>query len=155
VEAFGETRRDDALLTTNIKAGSFVLASGDREFNLVWKAGDKNRKRALPQGDYRLRTIRVERMLKDDHWFLSSSGLPGKPRALKRSTTTRIKVGDTVHFAIRRAKRKGNNIMLGFALLGADNRGISVYQNDKRVPVTYKVLSKKGRVLAEGAMNYG
>ena len=90
MDALRETQRDDALLTTNIKAGSFVLASGDREFNLVWKTGDKNRKRALPQGDYRLRTIRVERMHKNAHWFLSSSGLPGKPRALKRSTTTRI-----------------------------------------------------------------
>lgn len=132
-----------------------MLADGDREFNLIWKAGDKQRRRALPPGNYRLRTIRVERMHKDAHWFLSSSGLPGGPRALKGSTTTRIKVGDTVSFAIRRAQRKGEQVMLGFALLGADGRGISVYRDFKRVPVTYRILSRKGKLLAEGAMNYG
>ncbi len=34
-------------------------------------------------------------------------------------------------------------------------RGLTVYKNDKRVPVAYKVFAKDSEVLAEGTMNYG
>jgi hypothetical protein len=30
-----------------------------------------------------------------------------------------------------------------------------VYKDDRRVPVTYKVLAKDGTLLAEGTMTYG
>jgi hypothetical protein len=52
-------------------------------------------------------------------------------------------------------QRKKGRLQLGFGIQGADGRGLSVYRNDKRVPVTYKLLARKGRVLASGGMNYG
>ncbi len=52
-------------------------------------------------------------------------------------------------------ERKKGQLQLGFGIRGADGRGLSVYRNDKRVPVTYKVLSSKGKPLAWGKMNYG
>ncbi|MHC4450497.1 MAG: hypothetical protein ACYS0E_10250 [Planctomycetota bacterium] len=43
---------------------------------------------------------------------------------------------------------------LGFGITTKDKRGLSVYRDGKRVPVIYKVFDKKGKVLAQGTMNY-
>ena len=155
LDAAPKRPKDLALVETNLDAGSLILAGpGGDVAALVWKFDDKDRRRALPPGAYRLRTTRIERMAGKDHWFLSSTGPPGAERVLKADKTARIEVGDTVHFAAK-ARRKGGRLQLNFAIRGADHRGLSVYKNDKRVPVTWRQLSKKGKVLASGKMNYG
>jgi hypothetical protein len=45
-------------------------------------------------------------------------------------------------------------LTLGFGITTKDKRGLSVYRDGKRVPVIYKVFDKKGKVLAQGTMNY-
>ena len=44
---------------------------------------------------------------------------------------------------------------LGFGITDAHKRGLSIYRNDRRVVVTYKMFAKDGRVLKSGRMNYG
>ena len=68
---------------------------------------------------------------------------------------SRLEVGTTVRFKGLVRGFRGNNLLLGFQITGADGRGLSIYRDGKRVRVTYRVRSKKGKVLAEGAMNYG
>jgi hypothetical protein len=138
-------------ITASFKTGSVGLAGPDGDVTLVWKKGGV---RALPAGTYRVRTTRVEREKGDVHWFLSSTSPPREPITVKAGGTVRVAVGDTVHFQPR-IRRKDDRMQLGFAIKGADGRGLSVYKNDRRVPVTYKVLAKDGKVLASGTMNYG
>ena len=88
------------------------------------------------------------------HWFLSSTSPPRESITIKAGRTVRVEVDDAVHFTCR-ARRKDDRMQLGFAIKGADGRGLSVYKNDRRVPVTYKVLAKDGKVMASGTMNYG
>ena len=101
-----------------------------------------------------MKTTRIARTLGKSHWFLSQTGPPLPPRQLTPDKATNIDVGDSVHFTPRVQRKKGR-LQLGFGIQGADGRGLSVYRNDKRVPVTYKLLARKGRVLASGGMNYG
>ncbi|MHC4135502.1 MAG: hypothetical protein ACYS0K_11000 [Planctomycetota bacterium] len=117
----------------------------------MWKKGGV---RALPAGTYRVRTTRVEREKGGVHWFLSSTSPPRERVTVKAGRTVRVAVDDTVHFEPR-IRRQDDRIQLGFAIKAADGRGLSVYKNDRRVPVTYKVLAKDGKVLASGTMNYG
>jgi hypothetical protein len=138
-------------VTAGFGAGSVVLAGPDGAVTLVWNKGGS---RALPAGTYRVRTTRVEREKGGVHWFLSSTSPPRERITVKAAGTVRVEVGDAVHFQPR-IGRKGDRMQLGFTIKGADGRGLSVYKNDRRVPVTYKVLAKKGKVLASGTMNYG
>ncbi|MHC4550974.1 MAG: hypothetical protein ACYTEZ_19665 [Planctomycetota bacterium] len=141
-------------MTSSVRAGSVTLAGPRGDVTLVWNGETKERARALPPGVYRVRTTRVERTKDGTHWFISSTSPPRAPVAVRAGKTTHVRVGDTVHFESR-VRRHGNELRLGFAIKGADGRGLSVYKDGRRVPVTFNVLSKKGRVLASGTMNYG
>ncbi|MHC4470905.1 MAG: hypothetical protein ACYS99_08060 [Planctomycetota bacterium] len=145
-----------ALISTGMASGSIILAGAEGRVTLVWKAGEKDRARALPPGAYRLLTTRVERRMDDVHWFLSSTGpaARGKLFELKAGETTRIDVDEAVHFKGRGRWKKGA-LRIGFAITAGDGRGLSVFKAGRRVPVTYEVLSPKGAVLTKGPARYG
>ncbi len=136
------------------EAGSIILQRGDELVSLVWSAKDKDRRRALPAGEYRLRTTRLEREQKGAWWFLSSTGPAGRKIEVAKRAPTKLTIDDEVHFTSI-VNRHGKKLQLGFSITGADKRGMSIYRDGKRVPVTYKVLNKKGKVIAKGRMNYG
>ena len=136
-----------------------MLAGPDGEVALAF--GEGAGEYALPPGKYRVRTTRIVR----EGFILSSAGAPepsfvvddprkGPARTMDVAETARLEVGDVVRFAAH-AKRKGTKLQLGFGIKGADGRGLTVYKDDKRVPVTYRVLAQDGQVLAEGTMTYG
>jgi hypothetical protein len=141
-----------AHVETNLEEGSIILKGKEHDVALVWKG--KREARLLAPGYYRVRTTRIVRRKGKDHWFLSQTGPPLPPSPFEQGKTIRIEVGDSVHFK-GHVKRKKDRLQLGFGIRGADGRGLSVYKNDKRVPVTYKLLSRDGRTLASGTMNYG
>lgn len=147
---------ESARVVSDLEAGSIVLKGDKGDVALVWKQGEKGHERALPPGPYYLRTTRVERVKGKNHWFLSSTGpQQGAAMKLKAGKAKRIDVAATVHFHAMMKPNKKGAFQLGFSIKGADGRGLSVYRNDKRVPVTYEVLAKGGKVLASGSMNYG
>jgi hypothetical protein len=88
-----------------------------------------------------------------DHWFVSSTGPAGKPRRLG-ARESRLHVDPTIHVEAR-VQRKGDRLQLGLAIRGADKRGRTIYRDDRRVTVTYKLLARNGDVLTTGTMNYG
>ena len=136
----------------DFKAGSIVLQRGDRLLTLHWPKDDKDLRRRLPAGEYLLRTTRLEREKGGVPWFLSSTG-PAK-RKLHLKKGTKLSIDDSVMFRSS-ARRRGGKLQLGFGITTKDKRGLSIYRDGKRVPVTYRVLDKKGKVLAQGTMNYG
>jgi hypothetical protein len=155
VDAPAEEAKDLGVVRTNVKAGSAVLHGPKGDVTLVWTARDEDRRRMLPPGAYRLRTARVEREKDGVHWFLSATAPPKEAaRELKAGRKLRLDVGATVHFK-GQVRRRGDALQLGFSVKDGEGRGLSVYRAGKRVAVTYKVLSKRGKVLAEGTMNYG
>lgn len=154
-----EKREGQGRVTASFAEGSAVLAGPNGEVTLAWDP--KTPDRALPPGKYRVRTTRIVR----EDWILSSAGTPEPALAVKDfrkerarlfdvAEPARLEVGETVRFD-GHAKREGARLQLGFSIKGADGRGLTVYKDDVRVPVTYKVLAKDGAVLAEGTMNYG
>ena len=138
----------------DFKAGSVILLRGDRHVTLKWSKDDRDRRRALEPGDYKVRTTRLESEQDGEHWFLSSTGPAKKSLRVAKRGPTKLSIDGEVHFNAR-ADRKRKYLNLGFGLMTADHRGLSVYRAGKRVPVTYKVLDRKGRVLQRGSMNYG
>ena len=123
-----------------------MLAGPTGELTLVWDP--KGPAPEAPPGTYRVRTTRIAR----DNFLVSSAGTP-EP-SLVVTDKAELKLDETVRFA-GHAKRKGGKLQLGFGIKGADGRGMTVYKDDKRAPVTYRVLAEDGQVLAEGTMTYG
>lgn len=138
--------KGEAKITASFAEGTAVLAGHDGEMTLVWDR--KSPAPAIPPGKYRIRTTRIVR----DNWIISSAGAP-EP-SLDVNEKAELKIDETVRFD-GHAKREGTRLQLGFSIKGADGRGLTVYKDDVRVPVTYKVLAKDGEVLAQGTMNYG
>jgi len=139
-------------VTSSLKEGSILLAGPKGDVVLVWRGREEAR--SLAPGTYRLRTTRVGRTDGKAWWLLSSTGAPGRALEVKEGGEVAIEVGDTVHFDAK-VKRAGDRLQLGFTIQGRDGRGLSVYRNDRRVPVTYEVLDAAGAVLAAGTMTYG
>ncbi len=73
---------------------------------------------------------------------------------MKLTRTAKIDVGATVAF-VGHAKMRGAALRLGFSVKSKENRGLSVYRDGARVPMTYEILDAKRKVLATGAMSYG
>ena len=146
--------KSEATVEPEFTAGSIILQRGDRVFALVWSLNDKDRRRALPAGEYLLRTTRLEREKDGAWWFLSSTGPAKQPVHVTKRPITKLSIDDTVQFR-GMVKRRGDKLQLGFSITGADKRGLSVYRDGKRVPVSYKVLDSKGKLLTKGRMNYG
>lgn len=146
-------------MTASFAEGSAVLRGKDGDVTLAFGAGAPAS--VLAPGKYRVRSTRIAR----EGWLLSSSGAPWpefvvkdaakeRPRLMDVGLVARLEVDETVRFD-GRARRQGGKLQLGFALKGADSRGLTVYKEGVRVPVTYKVLAKDGAVLALGTMTYG
>jgi len=136
----------------SFQEGSVVLADDKGEITLAWgpkeKAPGEPTGASAKAGTYRVRATRIVR----ENFLISCSGKPEPSLVVKDGA--KLEVDETIRFECR-AKRKGRRLDLGFVIKGADGRGLSVYKDGKRVPVTYKVLGKDGAVLAEGTMNYG
>lgn len=152
--AASENAASAALVQASFKTGTIFLRGPEGDIGLDWKNSDKQRGRALPPGHYQLRTVRIERTDGEDHWFVSISGQHGRKYKLRQGASKKIVVSSDVNFRAH-ARRHGQNLRLGFGITDASKRGLSIYKNDSRVAVTYKLLSKKGKVLNTGKMNYG
>jgi hypothetical protein len=145
-----ERREGATRVTASFEEGSAVLAGPDGEVTLAFGAGRPES--VLPPATYRVRTTRIAR----ENFLISSVGKPEPALVVEASgkDAVRLEVLEAVRFE-GHAKRDGRKLQLGFSIKGADGRGLSVYKDGKRVPVTYKVRDANGAVLAEGTMSYG
>lgn len=123
-----------------------MLAGPEGEVMLVWDP--KGPAPEAPPGTYRVRATWIAR----GDFLISAAAGPEPTLTVK--DRAELKVDETVRFG-GHAKRQGGKLDLGFSITGSDGRGLTVYKDGTRVPVTYKVLAKDGEVLAQGTMNYG
>ena len=139
---------------STLETGSVILTGADGDVTLAWSRGEKGDPRFLPAGTYRLRTARIERMEGEHHWFLSAIPPERREVVVEKGKVTFLQVAERVLFR-GHGRWKGNRLNLGFTISAPGGGGMSVYADDRRVPVTYRVLGKGGAELASGTMNYG
>ncbi len=144
---------------SNLKRGSLILHGPQGPIAIIYKEGENDRARVVPPGRYRFQTARVERQHKKDYWLLSTTGPPIKARRAILGKSLTINVADQVHFRgnLVRTKR-GPRISFGFqmkAAIAGRGRGLAIYKNDKRIPISYELLSKNDEVLRKGKLEYG
>lgn len=136
-------------------SGEVFVKVSRETYRLVWKKGDKDRRRALPIGEHKITGYRISRTAKDgSRWILSTTS-PGY-----RKVT--IQSGKTVKLGIRAVLRCNFNIRgkpgrkrAGMVFLGQGRTGITLYRNGKRIPMAVRLVNRRGRPSQESAMQYG
>jgi hypothetical protein len=143
-----------ALVTSDVKAGSIVLSGKKGSFTLAWSAKDESRVRAIPAGDYRIRTARLHASKEKSTWVYSSCSPRTKPKTCAAGKTTRLTIGETVHLKARARIVKGR-LRVGFGLLNDAGWGASVFRDGKRITIGCELYDKAGKRLTTATMKYG
>lgn len=156
IDAKVNAKPGDALIEPVFPAGTVVLAGKDGEVQLAWTKDEKGRARPVPPGEYRIRTVRIERERDEIVWTISQAGPNGRTLQLEKGKTLKLEFEELIVFRIVKTKRKQKNVLrLGVSLTGTDRRGITIYRDGKRVPITYLFRTETRRIIWRGKMNYG
>ena len=153
--------------------GSLILKNEkDEIIRLVWepidgwKADPRNPKRAhrrpLPAGQYDVIGYRVIREDKDGaEWILS--GL--NPKGVSKHSKFKLAVGQNktielnpaINIAAKGVFNKENKqLMVQVPIMGQNHTGLSIYKKGKRIPMSYRALSRGvDKPLEEASLNYG
>ena len=144
---------DEGTLTTNLKAGVVFLEDAKGlAYRLSWsqdEAGDA-RARALPAGEYKLRTYRVLKQDAGRSWHLSSSAPTIQKLTIRAGQEHTLKLDQRIHI---NARIHGKQAQMG--IKGHEAAGLSIYRDGVRIPIRYSLNNSAGESLASGAMNYG
>ena len=134
----------------------------------MWKASDKDRRRALPPGLYTITGYRLSRQ--DKHgkeWFLSATSHGHRKLQVSAGKPARVEVDPRIHLSMsataQAGKLRGSMMISGDSaggrhgdILKAVRRiGLSIYRSGKRIPIPYRILDNKNAELASGIMKYG
>jgi hypothetical protein len=144
-----------AIVLIDRMRGRVSLAGPDGDVSLLLAGAHDVSRFALPPGPYRLRDTRVTEEKDGVWWFLSSSTGPRrKPVDLQAGTTTKFDPGREVVFK-GSVRPNATGLFLAFGVATADQRGLSVFRDGKRITISYQLLAADGGVLSEGPLEYG
>ena len=127
-----------------------VLANAAGTHSLEFAAGATQSKLA---GAFRLRSVRFAKHDGKRAWMLSTTAAP-KKRIRLSSDKARVIKGDAALDFTGRVQRKPRELFLGFGL-ACRKRGVTIYRDGRRVPITYTIRNREGAKLRGGRMNYG
>lgn len=152
-EAPGTLAAGHGTLTPSFLRGDlFLVDDAGRSHRLSWSGdeGDSERRRALPAGDYALRTYRIVRDVEGVTWHVSASA--------PRIRGVRVVAGEDARFDVSASIRLRSRVAGGQARMtiqGDAKAGLTIYRAGKRIPIDYRITDEGGATLASGAMRYG
>jgi len=126
---------------------------------LAWEPMDdgevKGTKRAVAAGTYEMTGYRILRTDKQDRpWFISVTGLKETPFKVKRGKTKKLELDDSIRVTFS-AKPRGEGLRFRMNFQGENKGGLTMYLEGKRIPIRYRIVDRKGKEIASGAMTYG
>lgn len=110
----------------------------------------------MPAGEYSLIGYRILRQDdKEREWMISSTSPHGIRRlVLKGGETQVISIPDQITIQFK-ARLSTSTLNLQVMVQGDHHAGASIYKDGKRIPIGFRVTSSKGRLIANGDMEYG
>lgn len=145
-------------VSAGFKEGTLLLKNRAGKFyRLAWprEAAAKDRRRALPPGDYTLTEYRLVR--RDDQgieWFLSATGPAIRRLTVKAGEELPVPLDETAHVQCR-VRRGGDGLNVQGVITGEHHAGMSIYRDGRRIALSYRVSDAQGKELAAGPMKYG
>ena len=144
------------LLTPGFGEGSALLRSQEGAYyRLAWKKEDKDRRRALPPGEYALTNYVVIR--RDDEgkeWFVSATGRAIRKIVIQAGEEQKLALPESIQVVCRAVSQK-SEVQVQGVLQGENHSGLSLYREGRRITIGYRLADGQGKELAAGALDYG
>jgi hypothetical protein len=133
----------------------FLAGAHHRVYRLAWIAGEKDRRRALPPGTYKLTGYRLVRADREGtRWFISTTSHGFRDVVVEAGKPTRVAIDPAIRITTR-ASLAADGLGGQMGIQAEPHVGLSIYRAGKRIPIDYRALDGDGRVLARGTMTYG
>ena len=160
----GDGQADVGYIVPGFERGALLLQdpAGER-YRLSWNEtpaeGDgtptskenRDRRRALPAGEYTLIGYRLTREARSgEAWHLSASGPKLRKLTVEPDTKLAVAIEEKVHVRHRLAGKQ-----LGVEVRGDGGAGLTIYRAGCRIPIDYELVDAKGEVRAQGTIRYG
>ena len=131
-------------------------------YRLKWQKGDKDRRRALPAGNYRLTGYRISRTdSSGTPWFVSTTAHKRR-LSVKIGEELRLKIDPAIHINVKAVRCEGKLVGLVSiqgerhgGLFNTHRVGLTIYRDGKRLPARYRATGDDGSVLESGTVAYG
>ena len=154
----GEPTPGETWVVPSFESGAVLLRAEDGgavrlswEDELTAENASTDRRRELAAGRYTLVGYRlIARDERKRSWHVSASALKGVTIDVLAGRENRLEIEPTIQI-VERVQSDG----LGVSVQGVSGAGLSIYKEGKRIPLGFRRLDGKGRVLAEGKINYG
>jgi hypothetical protein len=140
-------------VTPSFEGGDLFLTNADGfAFRLSWTGDEETdeRARALPAGEYVLKTYRVLREDDDAQWHISATSPAIQKIEVSAGANTEVEIDDAIR--IRSHLNGGRAQMM---IQGEHGAGLSIYRDGKRIPIDFRVVDDDGSVITSGHMRYG
>jgi hypothetical protein len=112
---------------------------------------NKDRRRALPAGQYKILGLRqVDRSREGELWHTSTTGRQLGFLDVEEGEQQTLELDRKIVFS--RALRK---TQVAMGITHPSGAGLSIYKDGRRIPITYELHAADGRIVRHGAMNYG
>ena len=152
---------DKGTVVANIEEGYLHLAPKQEKprknepieiltgYRLAWKKDEKERRRPVPAGTYYVRRYVASRDdPKTGEWTIMATGV-GRAVEVKAGQETKVTLDLDVTFEAQPG-RKGAKAVIGGRFTGDREMGLSVFKNNRRLEVGWKVMDGKQDVAAGG-----
>lgn len=141
----------------SFESGAILLEDGQGIITrLSWDdPRQKERRRFVPPGKYRVRGYRLYRADNSGReWIISATGPHIKDLVVAAGTESKVTIDETIALASGLKATAGKvDVMMSFS--GEGHSGLTVYADGARIRVNYAIVSSAGEELAKGPMNYG
>lgn len=155
-EAPDKNAEDVGYVVPSFEEGVLFLTDEEGQiFRLSWeqRQGEvtpKDRRRALPSGEYRLTSYRILDRSTEDMWHIAATA--------KRIVDVKIVSGETEEIEIDRSIKLGQRFgqgMIFMSVQGMKKAGLSIYKNERRIPMGWQLNDRDGKEVQSGKINYG
>ncbi len=137
----------------DFEQGAVLLRAEDGSLvRLSWEDGDaRARRRALAAGHYTIIGYRlIARDASGRSWHVSASAVKGLTLDVQAGRENELAIDPTIRI-VERYQADG----AGVSVQGVNKAGLSIYKEEKRIPLGIRRLDAQGRTLAEGKISYG
>ena len=140
-------------LTVGFREGDLFLENEDgRAYRLSWTCAEpmSNRTRSLPAGVYRLRTYRICGQKNGESWHISGTAPTVRKITVRAGENVAVDIDERITLKKRIGKR---SVSVGIG--GDKGVGLTIYREQKRIDMGYRLMNRANDKLAAGSMRYG
>jgi len=133
----------------------FLENAAGKLFRLTWQPGQKDRRRGLHPGEYKVRGYRIRKKdAQGTGWHISVASAGFRKLVVRAKQDAKIDIQPTIVMNCR-VRRGHHKVTVQTTVQGAADSGLTIYRRGNRIPLHYRLTNADGKAVASGPMRYG